>query len=101
MDIRNDPRFRTADGAVITPGLAVWDYNYELVVIDPKQFERPNGRIHRDSWDGSFDTLRPDGTLGKTFDGQRLSHRHWTTTQLASDALRLRVEPSRPPRDVF
>jgi hypothetical protein len=85
----NEPRFHTADGTLITPGLPVWDDDWRLAVVDWRQF-RPERHdcVFDPRWDGWFATRTPPtGERGKSFNGERLCVRHPKSRQRASEAL--------------
>jgi len=73
-----DDNTRTLDRVVIEPGLAVWNYNYDLDRV--VAFDHDS---HGQRW---WKTERG------TFDSSRLWARHPETRQPAEDALRQNVE---------
>lgn len=68
----------TADGAPITDGMAVWDYNLEPGFVSLS-------RLGNDGW---FDVCKPGQTRGNSMNAVRVCVRHPSTNQLASDALK-------------
>lgn len=72
VDRQRDPRFRTADQALIVDGLRVWDYDWL-----PGTVCFSASRIDSTYWDGWFTVLRDDGTT-KIMNGERLCVSHWS-----------------------
>ncbi|HEX5522799.1 MAG TPA: hypothetical protein VFX53_05095 [Pedococcus sp.] len=78
--VENDPRMKTADGAIITDGGTYWNYyDCEWIEVDfesskpgePSQHSRgPDG----DYWDGWFTVHSVEGGRGRyTLNGERMS----------------------------
>jgi hypothetical protein len=80
-----DPRFRTADRALITNGLLVWDYDLKPGVVWLDEY-----RLSREYWDGWFDVI---GASGYTdiMNGERLALRHPTTRDVPPPFVDTRV----------
>lgn len=71
----------TADGHRIVDALEVWDYNLEPGIVN----------LSRLSDDGWFEVRKPGSHRGVAMNAERVSLRHPTTGQLASDALKFGV----------
>lgn len=80
----NEHWWLTIDGAEITDGLVVWDYNLRRAVVDVAgtSWADPTSEYH-EYWDGWFDMRTVNGGRSSTMNGQRMWVRHPTTGEEA------------------